>query len=160
MASCFFQRQGIYETSSQWQYILLLYPLTFTQLNRECNWLILGHMALTRIKCITIVIHYSKSSNHGGTGGKWRDRRREKHCQFSFSRMNTTVDKQEASSSPLKFAEKIMRGLFLYYCPLIWTVKPCNFSGAILQHNCRVCLFTRVWDGMEGWTGDYRSSHL
>ena len=53
-----------------------------------------------------------------------------------------------------------MRGLFLYYCPLIWTVKPCNFSGAILQHNCRVCLFTRVWDGVEGLTGDCRSSHL
>ena len=91
MASCFFQRQGIYETSSQWRYILFLYPLTFTQLNRDCNWLILGHMALTKIKCITIVIHYSKLSNNGGTGGKWRDRRREKHCQFSFSRMNTTT---------------------------------------------------------------------
>ena len=27
------------------------------QLNRDCHWLILGHVALTKIKCILIVIH-------------------------------------------------------------------------------------------------------
>ena len=29
----------------------------FTQLNRDSHWLILGHMALTKIKCIPTVIH-------------------------------------------------------------------------------------------------------
>ena len=29
----------------------------FTQLNRDCHWLILGHVALTKIQCIPIVIH-------------------------------------------------------------------------------------------------------
>ena len=29
---------------------------TFTQLNRDCHWLILGHVALTKIKRIAIVI--------------------------------------------------------------------------------------------------------
>ena len=38
---------------------LLLYSQTFTQLNRDFHWLILGHMALTKIKCIQIVIHLS-----------------------------------------------------------------------------------------------------
>ena len=37
--------------------IIKLYSQTFTQLNRECHWLILGHVALTKIKCILIVIH-------------------------------------------------------------------------------------------------------
>ena len=27
------------------------------QLNRDCHWLILGHVALTKIKCIPIMIH-------------------------------------------------------------------------------------------------------
>ena len=36
---------------------MLLYSWTFTQLNRDCHWLILGHVALTKIKCIPIVIH-------------------------------------------------------------------------------------------------------
>ena len=35
----------------------LLYSENFTQLNRDCHWLILGHVALTKIKCIPIVIH-------------------------------------------------------------------------------------------------------
>ena len=35
----------------------LLYSLTFTQLNRYFHWLILGHVALTKIKSIPIVIH-------------------------------------------------------------------------------------------------------
>ena len=29
---------------------------TFTQLNRDCHWLILGHVALTKIKRIAIVM--------------------------------------------------------------------------------------------------------
>ena len=44
----------------------------------DCNWLILRHAALTKIKCIPIGLHYSKLSKHGG---KWRERRREKHRQ-------------------------------------------------------------------------------
>ena len=39
-------------------------------------------------QCTTLGIHYSTWSKHGG---KWRDRRREKHCQFSFSWINTTT---------------------------------------------------------------------
>ena len=39
-------------------------------------------------QCTPLGIHYSTWSEHGG---KWRDRRREKHCQFSFSWMNTTT---------------------------------------------------------------------
>ena len=38
-------------------YIAQLYSQTFTQLDRDCHWLILGHVALTKIKCIPIVIH-------------------------------------------------------------------------------------------------------
>ena len=38
----------------------LLYSLTFIQLKRDCQWLIPGHVALTKIKCIPIVIHLSK----------------------------------------------------------------------------------------------------
>ena len=34
--------------------LILLYSQTFTQLNRDCHWLILGHVALTEIKCIPI----------------------------------------------------------------------------------------------------------
>ena len=34
------------------------------------------------------MIHYSTWSKHGG---KWRDRRWEKHCQFSLLGMNTTT---------------------------------------------------------------------
>ena len=37
--------------------INILIFLTFTQLNRDCHWLILGHVALTKIKCIPIVIY-------------------------------------------------------------------------------------------------------
>ena len=36
------------------QYTINLYSQTFTQLNRDCHLLILGHMALTKIKCIPI----------------------------------------------------------------------------------------------------------
>ena len=44
----------------QFKQKVLLYSLTFTQLNRDCQWLIPGHVALTKIKCIPIVIHLSK----------------------------------------------------------------------------------------------------
>ena len=54
----------------------------------DSHWPILGHMALTKTKCTPIVIHYLTWSRHGG---KCRDRRLEKHCQFSFSWMNTTT---------------------------------------------------------------------
>ena len=37
-------------------------------------------------QCIPLGIHCSMWSKHGG---KWHDRRREIHCQFSFSWMNT-----------------------------------------------------------------------
>ena len=76
---------------------VLLYSQTFTQLNRDCHCLIVGHVALTEIKCIPIVIdqvmyplglHYKTRLKHGR---KWCDRRREKHCQLSFSWMNTTT---------------------------------------------------------------------
>ena len=70
-----------------------------------------GHMVLTKIKCIPIVIHLSKKyctplgihysmwSKHGGAGWNWQCfshllytyRRWEKHCQFPFSWMNTTT---------------------------------------------------------------------
>ena len=39
-------------------------------------------------QCTPLGIHYSTWSKHGG---KWRDRRWEKHCQFSFLWMNTTT---------------------------------------------------------------------
>ena len=42
-------------------YLSLLYSKTFTQLNGNCHWLILGHMALTKIKCIPVVIHSSNN---------------------------------------------------------------------------------------------------
>ena len=54
----------------------------------DSHWPILGHMALNKTKCTPIVIHYLTWSRHGG---KCRDRRWEKHCQFSFSWMNTTT---------------------------------------------------------------------
>ena len=38
------------------QYTINLYSLTFTQLNRDCHRLILGHTALTKIKCIPIYL--------------------------------------------------------------------------------------------------------
>ena len=44
-------------TSSDFWKRTMLYSSTFTQLNKECHWLILDHMALTKIKCIPIVIH-------------------------------------------------------------------------------------------------------
>ena len=37
-----------------------------------------GHVALTKIKCIPIELHYSTLSKHGG---KWRVRKQEKHRQ-------------------------------------------------------------------------------
>ena len=40
-------------------HLVLLYSYTFTQLNRDSYWLILGHMALTKIQCIPIEIHYT-----------------------------------------------------------------------------------------------------
>jgi len=48
-------------------------------------------MALTKIKYIPIVIvpHLGYITTRSKHGGKWRDRRREKHCQFSLSGMNT-----------------------------------------------------------------------
>ena len=39
-------------------------------------------------QCTPLVIHYSTWSKHCG---KWRDRRREKHYQLSFSWINTTT---------------------------------------------------------------------
>ena len=39
-------------------------------------------------QCTPLGIHYSMWSKRGG---KWRNKRREKHCQFSFSWMNTTT---------------------------------------------------------------------
>ena len=36
----------------------LLYSSTFTQLNRNCHWVILSHVAFIKIKSIPIVIHY------------------------------------------------------------------------------------------------------
>ena len=44
-------------SSDFWKRTILLYSWTFTLLNRDCHWLILGHMALTKIKCIPIVIN-------------------------------------------------------------------------------------------------------
>ena len=38
------------------QYTVNLYSWTFTQLNRDYHWLILGHMALTKIRCIPIYL--------------------------------------------------------------------------------------------------------
>ena len=73
---------------SAWLYCVVIF-LDFHSTKqgvRDCHWLILDHMALTKIKCIPIVIHYSTRSKHGG---KRRDRRREKHCQFSLSGVNT-----------------------------------------------------------------------
>ena len=43
----------------QFKQKVLLYSLTFTQQNRDCQWLIPGHVALTKIKCIPIVIHHA-----------------------------------------------------------------------------------------------------
>ena len=40
-------------------HFILLYSKTFIQLNGGCHWLIPGHVALTKIKCIPIVIHHS-----------------------------------------------------------------------------------------------------
>ena len=40
---------------------LLLYTLTFTQLNEHCDWLILGHVPLIKFKCIPIEIQLSSS---------------------------------------------------------------------------------------------------
>ena len=52
-------------------------------------WLKSNVLRLWYIKqCTLLGIHYSTWSKHGG---KWRDRRREKHCQFSFLWMNTTT---------------------------------------------------------------------
>ena len=39
-------------------------------------------------QCTPLGLHYSTWSKHGG---KWRDRRWEKHCQLSFSWMNITT---------------------------------------------------------------------
>ena len=48
-------------------------------------------------QCTPLGIHDSTLSKHAG---KWRDRRREKHNQFSFALMNTTT--QTRSLSKLK----------------------------------------------------------
>ena len=40
-----------------------LRPETFTQLNMDCHWLILGHVALTKIKCIPIRSGYITAHN-------------------------------------------------------------------------------------------------
>ena len=37
--------------------ITIVIFLDFTQLDRDSHWLIFGHVALTKIKCIPIVIH-------------------------------------------------------------------------------------------------------
>ena len=34
------------------KHAILLYSQTFTQLNEHCDWLILGHVPLTKFKCI------------------------------------------------------------------------------------------------------------
>ena len=41
-------------------------PSIFTQLNRDCHRLILGHVALTKIKCIPIVIYLSRIVSSSG----------------------------------------------------------------------------------------------
>ena len=51
----------------------------FTQLNKECHRLILD--CDTFEHCTPLGIHYRMLSKHGG---KWRDGKGEKHCQFSF----------------------------------------------------------------------------
>ena len=40
--------------------------------------------------CTPLWIHHSMRSKHGG---KWRDKGREKHCQFSFLWTNTTTQR-------------------------------------------------------------------
>ena len=52
--------------------------LDFHSTKHGLQWLILGHVALTKIKYIPIELHYSTLSKHGG---KWRVRKREKHRQ-------------------------------------------------------------------------------
>ena len=75
----------------------------------DCNWLILGHAALTKIKCIPIGLQYSTLSKHGG---KWRDRRREKHRQvlpvfFFVNEHNNTITKPQAKKQRfLKLSQK------------------------------------------------------
>ena len=73
---CLFMQSGLL------RYTVQLYPQTFTQLNRDSHWLILGQVALTKIKCILIVTNLSNYtplviSSRSKHGGKWRYRRRE-----------------------------------------------------------------------------------
>ena len=73
------------------------------------HWLILGHVALTKLKCIPIATLYSTCSKHGG---KWRDTRREKHCQilpiffFLNGHNNTKTKPQSKKQRFLKLSQK------------------------------------------------------
>ena len=81
----------------RWQTLLLyFYRLSLNQTGTAIGWFLVTWPWLKSnvsrswyIKqCTPIRIHYSTWSKHGG---KWCDRRQEKHCQFSFSWMNTTT---------------------------------------------------------------------
>ena len=86
--------------------IYLLYSQTFTQLNRDCHWLILGHVALTKIKCIPIVIHEAmhpaRDTLQYVIKAWWKvsDRRREKPTLpvfFFVNEHNNTNTKPQAN---------------------------------------------------------------
>ena len=112
-------------------------------------------------QCTPLGIYYSKWSEHGG---KWRDRRREKHCQFSFSWMNaTTFTITQTWSLKLKSndfqqlveekdADNIRKVLFKSFIQWLWELNLCSYKY-------RVVLFCCCWSTLE-WKSRNITKHL
>ena len=96
----------------------------FTQLNRDCHWLILGHVAMTKLKCIPIVISnvpnvprsgYITARDHSmvESGVTLGEKNTARSCQFSSSSsalMDTTTQTRNLKLSKkqryLKLSQK------------------------------------------------------
>ena len=72
-----FRRNDFWDRFSGQAYLVYIFKI-FTQLNRDSHWLILGHLALTKIKSVYSDRHVIKH------GGKWHDKRWENLCQLSL----------------------------------------------------------------------------
>ena len=100
--------------------------------------------------CTPLWIHHSMWSKHGG---KWRDKRREKHCQFSFLWTNTTTQRWSLKQKETIFkvipeekqqlveendADNIRKGLGKSFIRWFWELNLYSYKNRV---NC----FDSLW---------------
>ena len=78
------------------------------------------------------------------SGGKWRDKRREKHCQFSFSWMNATtqtrslklksndfIPEEKQQLVEEKYADNIRKILCKSFIQWFWELNLCCYKSSV-----------------------------